>query len=258
MEQDVAKTKPSGITVPPAVSTPRPPEQRSFGQTPPRPPAPVNLPPDGKRRKKPMIWIIVGIFVVIMLVVLFLLGSKSNPEPTPTPTSSATPTPTPMFGFEEIFHPTQSLEGNLSVGELKMSHAVLADFPFPALDFSFDPEYVYRSSFGKPDGSSGLGYAFKINDTVAAQTALTDWESTMARDLKTFFQLNTQRSASEGFLSNTYQNTVIRYRNFPDAFNSLDYAIVTMPDGDQYLLMTNTRDHMFAIIDRVLGVVLGK
>ena len=80
----------------------------------------------------------------------------------------------------------------------------------------------------------------------------------MTSGLKDIFKLTTTRAASTGFLENIYQGVKIRYRNFGDALASIDYAIVTMPNGDRYLAFTNTRDHMFLLIDTALAAVPGK
>ena len=217
-----------------------------------------------------MIWLIVGVLVLAMAVVLFFLlrGNGDTPAETPTPTATAIPTATP-FGFREIFAAEMPLAGNLEeaiagqamgIGEVRTFTVDTIGVPLPAALLSTidQSEPTYLTLFGKPDGSKGRGFARKINDTVAAASALTAWESTMAQDLSGFLKITPSRAASPNFLNATYQGVGIQYRNFADAFNSIDYAIVDLPDGSHYLVVTNTRDHMFGMIDRAVGAVPGK
>lgn len=258
MEQDLGKTPTASARSP--VSLPLPSKAPA--------PASINIPPpDSSPGGHKTIWVVVGLFVLAMAVVAFLLFRGSDEDATPTPSETASPTPSPL-GFDDIFISAGTLEGDLetaisgqslATGEIKILSYNSAPVVFPQdVANNIDQGRQYITLFGKPDGSIGRGIAVRITDREQAQSALTTWESTMARDLKTFFQLNTQRSASDGFLGNTYQNILIRYRNFPDALSSVDYAMVGVPNGDTYLLFTNTRDHMFSMIDRIMGFVLGK
>ena len=218
-----------------------------------------------------MIWLIVGVLVLGMgIVAYFLLRDSSEPTPSETPTISATPVPTATpFGFRQIFNVQGALSGNLdeAIGNQALGVDEVRTFTVDSLGIGMptdltntldqsEPTYVIL--FGKPNGSKGRGFARKISDPARAITALATWESTMAQDVASFLKIDPKRATSRTFASNLYQGVTVKYRNFPDAFNSVDYAIVNLPDDSSYLVVTNSRDHMFAVIDRAVGVVLGK
>ena len=73
----------------------------------------------------------------------------------------------------------------------------------------------------------------------------------MSQDLIDLFLLNPAKAATTTFLDNTYQGVAIKYRNFPDLNKTIDYAIVTAKNGETYLVITNSREHMYAIIDKI-------
>ncbi len=290
MDGDVnsaARPKPPVPLTPPAPTMPPRPLTPSIS-IPPRPGTPlspassaVNIPETapGSSRK----WLIIGVLCVIVVIILIIIlasGGSSEPAPTETPTSTSTPisTPTPPpAGFNELFTPTKSISytsGNptqarvdlntaisqalTAPGELQMlmtGPAFVQDLGIqipPAVLNTLDRnENFFVSIFGKVNGSKSRGFAVKIMDPATAQTALTAWEATMPKDLKTFLSINISRSSSPTFSSSTYQNTLVHYRNFPDSATTVDYAIVTLPNGSSYLVVTSTKDHMFAIIDRV-------
>ena len=235
-------------------SPPRPSSPKIFA------PPPVNIPKNGSSGTK-MIWFVVGFLIVAMAIVaFFIFRGSGSPEKTPTSTPSNSPTITPLLSnFDEIFHPTDESPEEFirGYGEIKTFRMASNDLPLPVqLDTALDSGY--KSVFGKPGGSKGIGYVFKVNDVSTAQSAMTAWEPTMPNDLSSMLNIDVQRASSTAFLGNTYQGTLIRYRNFPDAYSSIDYGFTTLPDGNTYLVLTNTRDHMFGIVDRTLGVVLGK
>lgn len=292
MEQDLSGAKPAPVPTPTASPRPVPPPTpipRPSVSIPPPPapkaPAPsVTVPPpmhDGPSKK----WLIIGalLIVVVGLLVWFLAIRKSSaPEPTPTPTSTptatptATPTPTPL-SFQTVFHPetatiSTTLDAfvssqKLAVGELRAYNlskslsqfATEQKLSIPAdITAGVDGNDFTLFLFGKPDTTNSRGLAVKVTDNIKVQSALTAWEATMPSNLKTIFKINLARSASKTFLGNTYQGIPLRYRNFPDALSSIDYALVTMPDSNTYLIIVNSRDHMFGLIDRALGIALGK
>lgn len=215
----------------------------------------------------------------------------ATPVPTATPTATPTPTPTPLT-FELIFKPSGSLTYTSTVPktalaelEASMATQVLAPgevrvytvtdpqgvrktFPQFIKDLGIvvpdtvvaavSPADFYMTLYGKTDGKNGRGILIKIQDTTAISPALTTWENSMSTDLAALFKLLPNKAASQTFLNNTYQSTAIRYRNFPDPFSTIDYSLFKLPDATSYLAMVNTRDHVFAILDRAFGAVLGK
>jgi|SRR3989344_6016186 len=248
MEQDMGKTAPATMSKPaPAFTIPPP-------ATPIRPNISVP-PPTSSGGSKKFVWIAVVSLVIIAGIIAFVLsGGDPKEKPTPTPTitiaPTATPTPVPLT-FEQLFTPgtPQTYDALVAQTKLKIPADLLS---------TVDASQMYLLFFPKLDGTQGQGLAVLALDTAQISQKLSAWEPTMPKDLKNFLKINTARSASKTFLSNAYQNIDVRYRNFPDAWNTVDYALVPMPNGDTYLFITNTRDHMLTVIDRVGGVVLGK
>lgn len=279
------------VTLPPRPIT-VPPRQNELKTAP-----SVSIPPSSSGGNRKWLIIALVVIVLGGLAVWFFVFRSSEPKATPTPvptlipTATPTPTATPL-SFDAIFHPTGTLSYSslvsktalselaasidqqaLSVGELKVFRVTDAQetprtFGTVATDLkvvmpnavmaTLDPNVFYISLFGKPDGTKGRGIMIKAQDQVKLQSALTAWEPTMPQNMKDLLKLNLAKSASKVFLTNTYQGVPLRYRNFPDALNTLDYATVSSPAGESFLVVTNTRDHMFGIVDRALGIILGK
>lgn len=222
---------------------------------------------------------------------------EPTPTPTPEITETPTITPTPLpAAFEQVFsHESTNLQyqthskpktalselsasigkQTLAAGDLRMYHisrmpegtettvnllATDLGVTVPANLFAMaaSGSPVTFSLFGKPDATNGRGFLLKLRPGTDPEPMLVAWEPAMASGLKDIFKLTTTRAASTGFLENTYQGVKIRYRNFPDALSSIDYAILAMPNGDRYLTFTNTRDHMFLLINKTLSAVPGK
>lgn len=246
-------------------------------------PLPVSIPTENSGSGKK--WLVIAIIVILIiggLTAWFFAtrGSAPAPSPTPTETPIETPivTPTPvLLDFQGIFHPepvtsTASLDifvksQKLAVGELRTYNLQKSFSQFitdqklhvPAdIVTAVDASDFSLLLFGKPDATNSRGFAVKVVDASKAQSALTAWEATMSIDLKTLLKITPLRAASKTFLGSTYQGIPVRYRNFPDALMTIDYAVVTMPRGDIYLMIANSRDQMFAIIDHALSSVPGK
>ncbi len=117
---------------------------------------------------------------------------------------------------------------------------------------------VYLTLLAKNDQTNSYGVIVRLKDSSDAATALKAWEKTLSNDLKDLFKFSLTKSASSVFLDNTYQGISIRYRNFSDPEKTVDYAVVTMANGEKYLIFTNSRGHIYAIIDKLLGYSPGK
>lgn len=132
--------------------------------------------------------------------------------------------------------------------------AALIQVPQELIAF-IDDKNFYLSLQLKTDGKYSDSFIVKLNNAAGIDAVLKGWESSLSQNLKDVFSLNLTKAESVGFLDNTYQGTAIRYQNFPDPNKTIDYAVVTMPNGNQYLVATNSREHMFAVIDKLLGFV---
>jgi len=104
--------------------------------------------------------------------------------------------------------------------------------------------------YGQPQDASRIALILKVNDTQNLAANLNLWETTMLFDLKKLF-LGTEHGNpfSETFLDNVYKNFNVRYLNLPGTNLTLDYAF--MPDKN-YLILTTSRESMWAAIDRIL------
>ncbi len=86
-----------------------------------------------------------------------------------------------------------------------------------------------------------------------ASQAAAKWETTLSSDLKILFGLGTANKNQPGFIDNSYKNTSIRYRNFPYSDKTIDYAIVSALNGKNYLVITDSRESIFAVIDKLVS-----
>lgn len=222
---------------------------------------------------------------------------EPTPTPTSEVTETPTITPTPPpADFEQVFsHESTNLEyqthnkpktalaelsasigkQTLAAGDLRMYHisrmpdgteatvSLLATdlgvtVPADLMATIASGSRVTFSLFGKSDATNGRGFLLKLQPSANPEPMLATWEAAMVAGLKDIFKLTTAHPASPGFLENAYQGVTIHYRNFPDALSSIDYAVLTMPNGDRYLAFTNSRDHVFLLINKTLSVVPGK
>lgn len=95
-----------------------------------------------------------------------------------------------------------------------------------------------------------LGLIAKAIDVISLRSTLNGWEPTMTDDLKGFFGINLTKATSEAFFDNIYGGTDVRYRNFPYADSSIDYAIVNLSQFNlNYFVLTNTRESIYSAID---------
>ncbi|MEX1063905.1 MAG: hypothetical protein WD898_01440 [Candidatus Paceibacterota bacterium] len=233
-----------------------------------------------------LLLIIVGLIVIAGLAWFFLLRTPGVPDVvfTPTPIRTQTPTPTPIT-VENYFSTVSS--ASLSLGanftsrfgqeidsealRLSAEPALYAVFnPEASSRYSFsefmaglliqtpaelltsvDDNELYMTAYPKLDGNNGYGIVVKLTDDLGATSAMTAWESTMSEDLADLLLLDPADAASVDFLDNSREGAAIRYQNFPTPDLTIDYAIVSAINGENYLVVTNSREHMYSIIDRI-------
>lgn len=92
----------------------------------------------------------------------------------------------------------------------------------------------------------------RVVDATEAKQQLSFWEDTMGENLKEFYGLPAQFGDLH-FSESLYQGTKIRYVNFPYPDKAIDYAIVTAKNGNDYLIIANSREQMFSLIKKLLG-----
>ena len=100
-------------------------------------------------------------------------------------------------------------------------------------------------------GQRRVAFLTEVRDPVAMAAILSSWENTMTDSLATIFSLNKLRAASTTFLTNARNDTSVRYRNFPFADKSIDYAVVQARNGRLYLLIAGSRETAYTIIDQL-------
>lgn len=285
-EPEKAKPLP-GIKPPPTIPIPPP---SPVKLSPPMGPG-LAVPMGGGINKKRLIFLVGYLVIIVLsvcnlVVWFFVLRGPTKPETTisPTPTKTATLTPTPV-SIEDSFSIVDSV--NVSLGanfttrfDNSINKELLISSREPGLYRVFDPNSGKRYTFSeflsgllipvpaelasaaynanlylsvlyKSDGKNGYGFVVRLKEPAVALTALENWEGTMTQNLKDLFLLNLGEAASTTFLDNVYQDVTIRYRNFPDPNLTIDYAVVIAKSGENYLVITNSREHMYAIIDKM-------
>lgn len=101
----------------------------------------------------------------------------------------------------------------------------------------------------------------EVKDPTAAFQSMVSWEPDetgmparpMMVSLSPLFDLSINKYASLNFLDNTYRGVAIKYKNFPYADKSIDYAVVTSFSGKSYLVISGSREAMYATIDKLKG-----
>ncbi|MBX4211659.1 MAG: hypothetical protein KW806_02610, partial [Candidatus Yanofskybacteria bacterium] len=96
-----------------------------------------------------------------------------------------------------------------------------------------------------------IAFVVEARDSVSLNQLLSEWEPQMTDALAKLFELNKAKAASPGFLSNVYQSTAIRYRNFTYPDRNIDYGIVTAKNGRQYLVVTDSREAFFQVTNNL-------
>lgn len=98
-----------------------------------------------------------------------------------------------------------------------------------------------------------LVFINEVKDTSITIQLAKDWEVSMSIDLKSLFQFDPKKQQSKDFTDNSYHNVDIRYKNFKYSDRSIDYAIVASSNGKSYLVLTGSRESMYATIDKLNG-----
>ncbi len=97
-----------------------------------------------------------------------------------------------------------------------------------------------------------IGFVIKINDTAVVEESMLQWEDIMVDELGNLFSL-ADRNPSGAFGSSIYNGVNVRYRNFPHPDLSIDYALASSFTGNNYLVITNSREAIYSSVDKLLG-----
>lgn len=110
---------------------------------------------------------------------------------------------------------------------------------------------IYRPEVS---GEFKAGLIVRSNDSIKTASGLRIWEGTLSEDFNDMLGFNTQNAASAGFLDNVHNGVSIRYRNFPTPADTIDYAVITLPTGANYLLIINSKESVYMAIEKLLGL----
>ena len=246
----------------------------------------IKLPSLGSMSSRKLLWGGASILIVIVgVLVFFVMREPSPPEVTfsLTPISTSTPTPSKPYieGVFSLFSKVsisvdtdvfQTLVSATNVEVLNGGASALYKLNDPqnTLDYTFSsfmssalitvPEEVktfinendfYLSLKQKAPGKYSGGIIVKLSSDVGLSQAMSRWETNIPSSFAALLGLNTAEAASIEFLDNTYQGLSIRYKNFPDPLKTIDYAIVSGVHGDKYLVIADSREHIYSIIDTI-------
>lgn len=93
----------------------------------------------------------------------------------------------------------------------------------------------------------------EVADASKANQAMQAWEGTdLATAAEKAFGYDRARALTEGFGSGTYRQIPVRYRNFPYADLSADWAVMLASNGKNYLIISASRESMFFAIDQLM------
>ena len=97
-------------------------------------------------------------------------------------------------------------------------------------------------------------FIVEVEDISKILDLMRRWEPTIAQDIKDVLELDPTKRASQNFLDNQHQGTMIRYQNFPFPDKSIDYAVVSSLTDKHYLIITNSRESAYSPIDKIKGL----
>lgn len=97
-----------------------------------------------------------------------------------------------------------------------------------------------------------LALAVRVTNAEQVRKTMLEWEDFMVDDWQNFFVFPAP-TTQISFLPASYRDVAIRYLNFNYPDYSIDYAVVTANNNDDYLVIGNSREQMFGIIDVLLG-----
>jgi hypothetical protein len=246
--------------------------------------------PEGKKSMGRVIIIAVAVVLLIVIaVVAFLIFRNSNNEQTPEPTISQTIDPTPSSQtllLESRLQPIEMLQSKANEPFLELESSIRAQLlienelrlynivdtgdanrvPYSVSRFNgqfgltfpnevlagVDARKAYFTLYGTSISSMGRGFIFAVSNPGLVDVGMRNWEPQAPMQLKNLFAIDPTRASSDTFVEVVYGNIPVRFKNFPDPLQTIDYAIVALSNGEQYLLVTNTKNHILSLIDALI------
>ncbi len=95
-----------------------------------------------------------------------------------------------------------------------------------------------------------LIFIIEVADPITFGQILTGWEANITDALAKLFELNKTKAASPDFLTNIYQSSTVKYRNFPYADRSIDYTLITGKNNKSYFIISNSREAIYTALDK--------
>ncbi|MBI2063179.1 MAG: hypothetical protein HYT61_03000 [Candidatus Yanofskybacteria bacterium] len=241
--------------------------------------------------KRTLFIIIGLVVLIAAITEFFVYRSQTIPTPIFSPSPSTSPTVTPisienLFSVVDSvnfsiggtapatlvsqFSSSGKLDSLISSGEIgiykvnnvdgtkrygfeEFMDGMLANLPLE-LKTLIDDKNFWLTFMPKIDGTISPGFIVKIQSTdmtPIVRTILKNWEDTMKQTLVNMLQFDQSKASSMVFLDNTYNGTAIRYINFPDHNLTIDYSVILAKNNDAYLVLVNSRDHIFGVIDKI-------
>lgn len=96
-----------------------------------------------------------------------------------------------------------------------------------------------------------LAFLTEITDLSNINQVVSSWEPTMPNSLASILGFDTAKAAGTGFADSAFNGINVRFRNFPHADHSIDYAIIKGTNGRTYLLIAGSRESAFGLLDRL-------
>jgi len=93
----------------------------------------------------------------------------------------------------------------------------------------------------------------EVTNASGAGQAMTAWEgSALASSADMLLGYDFAKAIVNEFSAGTYRSLQVRYRNFPYADSSIDYAVITASNNKNYLILSASRESMFFVIDQLM------
>jgi hypothetical protein len=233
-----------------------------------------------------IIVVLLGLLGYGIFLVFSNSGGDTPPLPSPTVSSTPTPTPSPVVSLSDIFEePIAELDVDTSdlVNSFKESSnafifsedefvVVKASASVSLLDLIVSSQDIsdvlgddaltllYNQSLAFDTSGEILSvrenrivFVNEIINTGSLFDTLRLWEADMPNDFKEIFDLDLARQSDTVFTGTAYNTVPVRFINFPYPDRSVDYAVVSAANGKNYLVVSNSRESIFATIDILVG-----
>ena len=232
---------------------------------------------EGKTNKKKFWLVIIGIVLLIAIILGFFYWRGTRPEtnPTPQPTENKLQIPDSLINVDET--KTLKLENNISLLILLEDEKVTALKTFrrivptkiatdgkeevlslndliKELNISVYPYVLSELKnnytlvlYGQEENEKRLGIIIETNNNTNLKEQLRYWEKTMIENLyNLFLGKQPQIPTNKNFKDSNYNESPIRFINFPNPDISIDYAT-----PNNLFILSTSKESIRAIIDRI-------